>query len=244
MLVEEVIFRRDQLRGYEVRRHQSGKSFSSRVCASQSCFILGFPHDSPRRENVFSRALLGHSRNQQSLNHANPPKKKRRRLEEETQEHIDMLPIGFACKLCGKKYDILRGAQSHIYQQHILTSAVSPPEASHVRSRKSECNDHEPVEVEVAAAAAAAHSSEPMQSCPTEGFMCSICQLLFETPEDLSIHERDGISPPPIDLQANMCMRCSRCFPNPRALSQHDQHCIPVGTMVAGDKKTHFDNID
>lgn len=229
--LEEVSFRRDQFLGYETRRHQSGKSFSSRVSSLRTCFVFGFDH-SVSTLNIISLALEGHKRSMQQI--SKKPNKKRRRMQELTQEHIETSSDkGFVCKLCGNRYDLLRGVQSHIYQQHVLLDEISKDNTSQVRMNEEKspkiCKISKKIEIQYGDSSSSSSDTilKARDSADEGEYICNICELSFTTQDELNSHESKGISPPAINASVQRCRQCNRAFCDTRALDQHARHCAP-----------------
>jgi rubrerythrin len=227
--LDEISFRRDQFLGYETRRHQSGKSFSSRVSSIRVCFVFGFDHNGCTM-NIISRALQGH---EESIQHiSKKQKKKRRRMQELTQEHIESLSDkGYVCKLCGNRYDLLRGVQSHIYQQHVLADENTEDNPTHERIKEEKSSNTRKLSKTIR-----------IHDRGEGKYVCNICELSFTTQDDLNSHEREGISPS-TNVSAQRCRQCNRTFRDIRALDQHTRHCSSSIASLASSPLVYDTNL-
>ena len=149
-VVKEISFQQEQWPGYETRRHQSGKSFNSRVDSSVSYLLKRESSLYRDCDDIFTFAMSSHKlspsddanglgNNEAQLKarkldeeytgsmwnkNENRNRNKKRKIVEDTQHLIEVVsetsPCIYRCKKCRKTFSILRGVQTHIYQMHIL----------------------------------------------------------------------------------------------------------------------------
>ena len=164
-VVKEIPFNQKLWPGYETRRHQSGKSFNSRV-ESNVCYLLKRQNSSYEEcKDIFTFAMKSHklsplnsnsSDNERAkeLNHAldvkrkssaeNIKKDKKRRIVQDTQHLIEVIsesPCVFKCKQCQKNFNVLRSIQTHIYQMHVLIDAKDNVDDDNLGPRKYHCDE-------------------------------------------------------------------------------------------------------
>ena len=150
-VVQEISFRQEAWPGYETRRHQSGKSFNSRV-VSNICYVLrrqGYCYD--ENKDIFTSAMTTHKissslpgteidgtdkkktiipgdeKNRKGVISVSK-KSKKRRIVEDTKHLIEIVSESsclYKCKKCHKAFNNLRGVQTHIYQIHLLDDIVN-----------------------------------------------------------------------------------------------------------------------
>ena len=164
-VVKEIPFNQKLWPGYETRRHQSGKSFNSRV-ESNVCYLLKRQNSSYEEcKDIFTFAMNSHklsplnstslnNKRAEEYNHVidvkrkssaeNGKKDKKRRIVEDTQHLIEVIsdsPCVFKCKKCQKTFNVLRSIQTHVYQMHVLIHAKDNVDDDNFGPRKYHCDE-------------------------------------------------------------------------------------------------------
>ena len=144
-VVREISFNQESWPGYETRRHQSGKSFNSRV-ESSVCYLLKRRNSSyEESKDIFTFAMKCHKLSRFSISsekkkrtnekycgvegegrgsRVNSKIYKKRKIIEDTKHLVEVIsesPCLYKCKKCMKAFNILRAVQTHVYQIHVLT---------------------------------------------------------------------------------------------------------------------------